>query len=162
MNSGVEHNVVFKGCQFTGYIKCSLNGATDVEYTISGYNNSKVAHSFPNGSNKFINFSDEINTSIVAAKDITKGIPVRDYGYQIEPQWTNGTKDSFYGGIALNNATIGQVCYFKHTGFIDLTNINSTANGDYVGIVNGKLSVVTSKSNAIGQVIQGNNFMKLF
>ena len=162
MNSGVEHNVVFKGCQFTGYIKCSLNGATDVEYTISGYNNSKVAHSFPNGSNKFINFSDEINTSIVAAKDITKGVPVRDYGYQIEPQWANGTKDSFYGGIALNNATIGQVCYFKHSGFIDLTNIISTTNGDYVGIVKGKLSVVSSKSDAIGQVIQGDNFMKLF
>ena len=28
------------------------------------------------------------------------------------------------------------MCYFKHSGFIDLTNIISTNNGDYVGLGN--------------------------
>ena len=54
-----------------------------------------------------------------------------------------GQEYRFYG-IALDDATGGNITTVKYRGYIDITSLNiATADGDKIGVVNGSLTKVT-------------------
>ena len=131
---------IFNNCKLSGLIATSR----DI-WNVSGGGNTECAYMTNQSTDNKIRvlFNDEVKTiRNISSSSITKFTPVMlDGGYL--NKISTGQEHRFYG-IALDDATGGNITTVKYRGYIDITSLNiATADGDKIGVVNGALVKVT-------------------
>ena len=133
-------HAIFNNCKLSGWI-----ATTRDIWNVTGGGNTECAYMMNQSTDNKIRvmFNDEVKTiRNIASSTITKFTPVMlDGGYL--NKIPTGQEYRFYG-IALENATGGNITTVKYRGYIDITSLNiATADGDKIGVVNGALAKVT-------------------